>query len=225
MWFDRDIDSRMRRTCWRPLPGGQVNPTEALILGLALSIGGVLWAFVLAPAYALVVFAGIFFDVVVYTIWLKRRSSWSIIWGGIAGAMPVLSGRVLALGTVDWVGLTLALAVLFWIPTHILTFNIRNFDDYQAAAIPTFPAVYGIQTTRLVISISSILAAISMGIAAFGVGLTWGYLRLLLVLSAGLLLLAIGGVLHPSERVNFGLFKYASIFMLAAMLLLVFTAL
>ena len=175
------------------------------------------------PLYGIIIFAGLFFDVVVYTIWLKRRTPWSILWGGISGGMPILAGRALATGEIDWIGLALAFAVLFWIPTHILTFNIRYFDDYQFAGVPTFPAKYSVQTTRLIISISSVIAAISMGIAAYGVGLTWGYLRLMVVLSAGLLLLAIAGVLRPSERVNFGLFKYASLYMLAAMLILVFT--
>ncbi len=59
--------------------------------------------------YGLIVFAGLFFDVVVYTIWLKRRTSWSIVWGGISGAMPILAGRALGLGSIDWIGLTLAL--------------------------------------------------------------------------------------------------------------------
>ena len=78
-------------------------------------------------------FAGLFFDVVVYTIWLKRRSAWSIVWGGVSGGMPVLAGRALGLGRIDEVGILLALAVLFWVPTHILTFNLRYYDDYQQA--------------------------------------------------------------------------------------------
>ena len=73
--------------------------------------------------------------------------------------------------------------------------------------------------TRATIAISSILAALAMGIAAWGIGMSWGYLRLLGVLSAGLLMLAIATMLKPSERVNFGLFKYASLYMLAAMIL------
>lgn len=68
---------------------------------------------------------------------------------------------------------------------------------------------------------SSIIAALLIGIAAYGVGMTWGYLRLLVVLSAGLLSLAAGSLIQPSERVNFGLFKYASLYMLSSMLLIV----
>ncbi len=223
MWYDRDIDARMKRTCWRPLPSGQVSPREGLILGLLLSGLGIGWALSMDMLYGLVVFAGLFFDVVVYTIWLKRRTAWSIVWGGISGGMPVLAGRVLGLGEFDWVGVMLALAVLFWIPTHILTFSMRYHDDYMAAGVPTFPSTYGFKTTRITISIASVLASIAMGAAAYGVGMHVGYLRLMAVLSVGLLVLASMSALKPSERVNFGLFKYASLYMLSAMLLVIFT--
>ena len=143
MWYDRDIDAQMKRTANRPLPSGRISPRAALLLGSLLSVLGVGWALVVAPLYGLIVFAGLFFDVVIYTMWLKRRTAWSIVWGGISGGMPILAGRVLGNGEVDWVGLVLALAVLFWIPTHILTFSMRYFTDYQAASIPTFPARYG----------------------------------------------------------------------------------
>jgi protoheme IX farnesyltransferase len=221
MWYDRDIDARMKRTACRPLPAGLASPREALGLGLGLSILGVAWAATISTLYASIVFAGLFFDVIIYTIWLKRRTPWSIIWGGIAGGMPILAGRALGVGEIDWIGLLLALAVLFWIPTHIMTFSMRYFTDYQSAKIPTFPSRYGFPATRLIITISSLLAALSIGMAALEVGITWGYMRVLIVLSAGMLGLALGSLAKPSERVNFGLFKYASLYMLSAMLLLV----
>lgn len=220
MWYDRDIDSLMQRTCQRPLPAGKLSPRNGLILGIVLSILGVSWAFSLGSLYGLIVFAGLFFDVIIYTILLKRRTAWSIVWGGIAGGMPVLAGRVLATGQIDWIGISLSLAVLFWIPTHILTFNMRNFEDYLAAGISTFPENYGFRLTNLSVAVSSVIAAVMMGISAYGIGLTWGYLRLMAVLSGGLFFLAAASIVNPSDRVNFGLFKYASLYMLSAMLLL-----
>ena len=222
MWYDRDIDAKMQRTAGRPIPSGQVGPGAALRLGLLLSVLGVAWAVCLDPLYGLLVFAGLFFDVVVYTIWLKRRTPWAIVWGGLSGGMPVLAGRALATGQIEWVGITLALAVLFWIPTHIMTVSLRYFADYRRAAVPTFPAVYGFQVTHATIAVSSLVAAMLMAVAAYGIGLTWGYLRLMVVLSGGLLLLAINSMVRPSERINFGLFKYASLYMLSAMLLFAF---
>ena len=220
MWYDRDIDAKMGRTTARPIPSGEVSPTEALILGLVISALGVAWALSMDVLYGIVVFAGLFFDVVIYTIWLKRRTPWSILWGGIAGGMPVLAGHALGSGRIEWVGIVLALAVVFWIPTHIMTFSMRYYDDYQSAGIPTFPSAYGFAKTRMVIAISSILAGAMMALAAYGVGLTLGYWRLLIVLTGGLLLLAVSSLMRPSERANFGLFKYASLYMLGIMLLL-----
>lgn len=224
MWYDRDIDAQMERTCRRPLPSGIVGPREALVFGLILSALGLGWAFSLSNLYGTIVLAGIFFDFVIYTMGLKRRTAWSIVWGGIAGGMPVLAGRALATGRIDWIGIALCLGILFWIPTHILTFNMRNFDDYQQAGIPTFPSTYGFRATQLTITISSLLAASMMGLAAYGIGLTWGYLRLMVVLTGGLLFLALINMLHPSDRINFGLFKYASLYMFSAMFLLVAAA-
>lgn len=224
MWYDRDIDSVMQRTHHRPLAAGRVSPNEALRLGLVLSILGVGLSVVMSPLYGLIVFAGLFFDVIVYTIWLKRRTCWSIVWGGISGGMPILAGRALGMGEIDAVGILLSLAVLFWIPTHIMTFSMRYHADYQAAQIPTFPSSYGFSTTRLAIAISSVLAAISIGIAGIMIGMDWGFIRLLAVLSAGLFILALASVFRPTERNNFGLFKYASVYMLSAMILLSISA-
>ena len=221
MWYDRDIDAKMDRACRRPLPSGKIKANEALVVGLVIAFIGVLWAVALDPLFGTIVLAGLFFDVVIYTIWLKRRTAWSIVFGGVAGGMPVLAGRALGLGAVDWIGIVLAMAVLFWIPTHILTYSMRYFDDYQRAGLPTFPSTYGFRTTRKVISLSSILAGVCMVVATVGIGMESGYLRLLGVLSAGLLLMALGTLVRPSDRLNFGLFKYASFYMLGAMLVVV----
>ena len=221
MWYDRDIDANMKRTCSRPLAAGKVTASESLLLGLVLSFSGVGMAVAVNPLYGSVVFAGLFCDVVVYTIWLKRRTPWSIIWGGIAGGMPILAGRTLGTGQIEWIGILLAMAVLFWIPTHIMTFSIRYHEDYERAGIPTFSSAYGFQITRIGIAISSLAAAFTIGLALFWLGASWGYLRLMVVLSGGLIALAIGSLVSPSERLNFGLFKYASLFMMSSMILLI----
>jgi protoheme IX farnesyltransferase len=221
MWYDRDIDAIMQRTCTRPLAAQSIPPYQALLLGLVLSVVGIGWAMTLSPIYGSVVLAGLFFDVFIYTLWLKRRSAWSIILGGISGGLPVLAGRTMATGRIDWIGVILMLAILFWIPTHILTFNMRYYDDYLAAQVPTITSTYGFQITRIMIAISSILAALAMGLAAFLVGSSAGALSLLIVLGTGLLILALTSVARPSDKLNFRLFKYASIYMLGAMVLLV----
>ena len=220
MWYDRDIDAMMNRTRLRPLAEGRITPIQALRFGLVLSVLGVGMSVAMSPLYGLIIFAGLFFDAVVYTIWLKRRTCWSIIWGGISGGMPILAGRAFGTGQIDGIGILLALAVLFWIPTHIMTFSMRYDKDYRSARIPTFPSTYGSRFTRRTIAVSSVLAALSISAAGILIGMDWGFVRLLAVLCAGLILLAAATAFRPSERVNYGLFKYASLFMLSAMILL-----
>jgi protoheme IX farnesyltransferase len=220
MWYDRDLDAVMNRTHHRPLADGRLSSREAFIVGVVLAVLGVGLSVTMSPLYGLIVFAGVIFDALVYTLWLKRRTSWSIVWGGISGGMPILAGRVFGTGHIDGIGILLALAVLFWIPTHILTFTMRYSEDYQVARIPTFPTIYGFRFTRISIAVSSVLAALCITWAGILIGVQWGVVRLLAVLSTGLLFLAAATVFRPTERVNFGLFKYASVFMLCAMILL-----
>ncbi len=222
MWWDRDIDSKMKRTQMRPLSSGELDPAEALRLGLVLSLLGVGLAVAMDALYGLIVFAGLFFDVVIYTIWLKRRTCWGIVWGGISGGMPILAGRAFGVGAVDWIGILLSLGILFWIPTHILTFSMKYFDDYKAAGIPTFASTYGFNATRITIAISNIFASLAMGISAWAIGATMLHLCSLAILSLILLTLAIISIFKPTERINHGLFKYASAYMLLSMALMVF---
>ena len=224
MWYDRDIDAKMKRTHKRPIASGELSTQEVFYVGMAISIIGIGLAVLMDPLYGLIVFAGWFFDVVVYTIWLKRVTCWSIVWGGISGAMPILAGRTLAVGYIDLISILLALSVLFWIPTHTLTFSIKFREDYANAGIPTFPSTYGEPFTRAAIAISSVLAALAIGYASVLIGLSAGYLRLMAVLTAGLLLLAFATFRVQSERANFGLFRYASFYMLSAMLILAIQA-
>ena len=220
MWYDRDIDARMKRTHMRPAASGQLDQKEIFVVGMTISILGVGLAFMLTPLYGLVVFGGWFFDVIVYTVWLKRRTCWSILWGGISGAMPILSGRVLAVREIELVGILLGLAILFWIPTHTLTYSMKFRNDYKNAGVPTFPETYGERFTRMTIAISSILAAIAIGWASVLIGLSAGLLSLIAVLTAVMLILAFATLRIHTDKMNFMLFRYASLYMLSAMIIL-----
>lgn len=224
MVLDRDIDGRMSRTRRRPLPAGRVSLREAVVVGALLTLIGMIWAWRLSPLYGAIVMAGWFFDVVVYTTLLKRRTAWSIIWGGLAGGMPALAGRALAVGAIDWVGIAMASAVLLWIPTHIMTFSMRYHQDYHLAGIPTFPSQYGEAQTRKVIACFTVFTTIAMVASGIGLGMAWGYLRVLGLLGLGLFVLALASVLRPSPKLNFRLFKFASVYMLGSMLLVVIEA-
>jgi len=221
MVYDRDIDLKMKRTCRRPLPAGLVSAREALALGLFLTGIGVIWSMALSPLYGLVVFAGAFFDIVIYTMWLKRRTPWSIVWGGIAGGMPILAGRVMGTGQLDLIGLLLTIAVLFWIPTHIVTFSIRQAEDYKRAGVPVFPNSYSERIARLIIGISTGVAALAMVLSVGLIGLYWGYVQVVFGLSLVLVGFAVVSVLRHSDRLSFALFKMASFYMLAVMVVII----
>ena len=220
MWYDRDIDARMKRTHSRPAASGKLDKDEVFRVGMLISFAGIGMALLITPLYGAVVFAGWFFDVIVYTVWLKRRTCWSILWGGISGAMPILSGRVLAVGEIELVGILLGLSILFWIPTHTLTYSMKFRNDYKNAGVPTFPETYGEHFTRMTIAISSILAAIAIGWASALIGLNAGFLSLIAVLTAVMLILAFATLRVHTDRMNFMLFRYASLYMLSAMIIL-----
>ena len=220
MWYDRDIDAKMKRTHMRPAASGKLDKREVFIVGMIISILGIGSAVLIAPSYGLVVFAGWFFDVIVYTVWLKRRTCWSILWGGISGAMPILAGRVLAVGGLELVGVLLGLSILFWIPTHTLTYSMKFRNDYKNAGVPTFPETYGERFTRMTIAVSSILAAIAIGWASVLIGLSAGLLSLIAVLTAVMLILAFATLRVHTDKMNFMLFRYASVYMLSAMIIL-----
>lgn len=217
MYFDRDLDALMERTCRRPLPAGLITAREVLWLGVLLATAGVAWALALSMLYGVLILAGVFFDVVVYTVWLKRRTPYSIVVGGLAGGMPALAGRALGVGQIDATGVLLALAVLLWIPTHIVTFSMRYDEDYRRAGIPMFPSVYGFGTARRIIASSTAGAAVAMMAVAVGVGMARAHLGLLGLVGAGLVGLAIASMVRPSGRADFVLFKYASLYMLGSM--------
>jgi len=220
MAFDRDIDAKMGRAQNRPLPTGLISLPNALLYASIVSALGIGWAFTLDPLYGWVVMAGLFFDAVIYTVVLKRKTPYSIIYGGISGGMPILAGRTLGVGSIDLIGILLAAAIVFWIPTHIMTFSIKYQDQYAAANVPTFPSVYGVETTRKIIAGSTILASLIMIVAAELIGMKGYYLIALVLGSIALVSLATLTVMKPSQKLNFRLFKAASIYMLGAMLLI-----
>ena len=222
MIWDRDIDAIMDRTKNRPLPNNRISVREATILGTVMNVAGISLAYYLNPLFALVIFAGLFIDFVIYTIWLKRTSAWSIVWGGISGGMPILAGRVLGVGEVDLTGIILAFSILFWIPTHIMTFNMRYFEDYNYAQIPTFAAKYGFKNTRIIIALSTIASAIAFATGAFVLGLSWGFVRILIIFAGIAFSFAIYSIIYPSAKSNFQVFKVASLYMAFAMIVIIF---
>ena len=220
MLFDRDIDRKMTRTNRRPLATGQVSVFNAACLaGVLLSLG-LLWALTLSRLCFILILGGASLDVLVYTLWLKRRTAWSIFLGGLSGGMPILTGRVLAVGRIDMVGLLLALAILFWIPSHNLTLDMLYPADYLEAGIPTFPYRYGSTATHLMVMLSCLLTAVLMVVLSNRLDLHWLVVAFFSASGLGLVGLAFYSWMRVSKQAVAILFKYSSFYMLAGMLLL-----
>jgi len=220
MLLDRGIDARMGRTAGRPLPARRMRPAQAAVFGGGLSLAGLVLALGLDLRFGAVVAAGFAFDLLIYTIWLKRRTALSIVFGGAAGGMPVLAGRVLALGRVDLVGLLLAGSILLWIPSHILTLAIRYAGDYRQAGVPVWPNVYGARATRLLVAGANLVNTAVLTACAFLLRVHAVPLGLLLAMGLGLFGLSLLQLLRPTERRNRLLFKAASVYMLVSSILL-----
>ena len=124
------------------------------------------------------------------------------------------------MGSIDLTGVLLALAILFWIPTHNLTLTMLHMEDYRRVGVPTFPAVYGHVVTRRAVVLASLAAALAMTVAVAWAGAAQVLLGLVIVLGIGLLAWALLAWRRPAERLTRGLYKYASLYMMCAMVLL-----
>ena len=221
MVWDKDIDAHMQRTAHRPLPSGEISIREGWFYGVILMAIGLLIGFYLSFLYGLILFAGFFIDFFIYTFWLKRTSSWSIVWGGISGGMPILAGRVLGAGQLDAIGILLSLAIILWIPTHIMTFNIRYYKDYKKARIPTFASSYGLKVTRVIIALSAIASVLAFALGVILLGLVWTYLSVFIISAVLLISYSLYCIYKSTDKSNFILFKAASLFMVSVMIVII----
>jgi protoheme IX farnesyltransferase len=170
MWYDADIDAVMARTAMRPIPSGRVSRSEALVFGLMLGMCAILALGTLLnmAAAALLAFT-IFFYVVVYTMWLKRRTPQNIVIGGAAGALPPVIGWVAATGNIGLEPLILFLIIFLWTPPHFWALSLNLVGEYARAGVPMLPVVAGrAETKRQILLYSVLLAPISLIPCALG---------------------------------------------------------
>jgi len=141
-YLDRDIDAVMHRTKRRPTVTGIVSPAATLAFGTVLGVVSLafLWLAV-NPLSAVFAAGAIAVYVVGYTMVLKRRTPQNIVWGGIAGCMPVLIGWSAVTGGISWPPLLLFGVVFFWTPPHYWPLSMKFRKDYAAAGVPMLPVV------------------------------------------------------------------------------------
>lgn len=143
-YIDRDIDRVMERTKNRPLVTGELSDREALVFAWLVGIASIVWLAVTTNLLAATLSAAaIFFYVVVYTLWLKRRTAQNIVWGGIAGCFPVLIGWAAVTGSLAWAPVILFFVVFLWTPPHYWPLSMRYRADYASVNVPMLAVVRG----------------------------------------------------------------------------------
>jgi len=157
-YIDRELDRRMTRTRYRPIPAGRTSASHILEFGLALSFMGVgVAAIYLNLLTAFFIGMGIFWYIFVYTLWLKPRTKWNIVIGGAAGCFSALAGWSAATGGVSIIGLLVAALIFLWTPGHFWGLAIAKAQDYVKGDVPMMPVVEGINRASLYTALSNFL--------------------------------------------------------------------
>ncbi len=176
-YVEHESDRLMARTRGRAFVTGALPHHPAWLALMAAMLAGAVGAawFALNGAAALHVFLGAFFYAVVYTVWLKRRSAWNIVIGGLAGSFAVLAGAAAVDPALGPLPLLLALVLFLWTPPHFWSLAIANSRDYEAAGVPMLPVVVGMRrASRIVFASTVALVVASLLPLAFGAGPVYG---------------------------------------------------
>ena len=186
-YYDKDIDHIMKRTSVRPIPSGRMKAKHVLIYGTIVSAFSVIYAGITLNLVSTFFIAlGIFFYVVIYTIWLKRLNSSNIVIGGFAGSAASMAGWSAATGSMDILGFLVGFLVFVWTPSHFWCLAMKIRDDYAEAKVPMLPVMIGMQkTSNYILVNTAILLPYSLMLYIFGLGIV--YLAIAAV-SGGLML-------------------------------------
>jgi len=176
-YYETDIDARMRRTSDRPFVTGALahNPLWLLVMAVMLLIAVGAAGLLLNGMAALYIFLGAFFYAVVYTVWLKRRTSMNIVIGGASGSFAVLAGAAVVDPQLGPVPILLAIVLFLWTPPHFWSLAIAKHKDYEAVGVPMLPVMVGNEIAATVV-LGSTLSLVGASILPFFFGLGWLYL-------------------------------------------------
>ena len=191
-WYEADIDALMKRTANRPLPAGKMEPHEALNFAIVLAIGSVtIMGLATNWVAAFWLAVSILFYVIIYTVWLKRRTPQNIVIGGAAGAFPVIVGWAAVTGDTSLLPWLLFAIIFLWTPPHFWALALFMEADYSKAGVPMLPVTHGLAHTRKQILVySALLVPVSIAPAALGL-VGWAYGGTAIVLGIIFLALAL----------------------------------
>ena len=187
-FYDKDIDPKMKRTSTRPIPSGRIKDTSVLIYGLCISASSVIYAALTLNYLATFFIAlGIFFYVIIYTVWLKRLNSSNIVIGGFAGSAASMAGWAAATGSIDILGFLIGFLVFVWTPSHFWCLAMKIRNDYADAKVPMLPVLIGMErTSKYILGNTMILLPYSLMLYAFGMGIVY---TIIAAVSGGMMLL------------------------------------
>lgn len=223
-WLERDQDALMNRTRTRPLVSGILGDVSWVPwVGAAMVVAPSLLLLPFNPALALFLFLGAFIYVVIYTLWLKPRTTLNIVIGGAAGSCAVLSGSAAAGNWADPGALLLAALVFLWTPIHFWSLALVYREDYARAGVPMLP----VRATPRRAAFWGLVHGLGAGACSLALvpasGLSLVYAIPAGVATVALWALGIGLVLDPSKRRAWRLF-HASNFYLLIILVAAFAA-
>ena len=178
MVIESDIDQLMNRTSKRPIVNNQISENQALSFATAITVISlaIFWFFTNPLATGLTVSA-IAFYVFGYTVGLKRRTSQNIVWGGIAGCLPVLIGWAAVTNSLSWTAFWFFMVIFFWTPPHFWALAIKYRDDYEAAGIPMLPVVAPMAKVSQQMWFHTIAMVITSFLTIYSAGLsTWAWI-------------------------------------------------
>ncbi|MBI4303086.1 MAG: protoheme IX farnesyltransferase [Chloroflexi bacterium] len=156
-YFDRDIDAVMERTQNRPLPKGKVSPSRVLLGGLVLIAISFPVALLINYVTALFILTGALIYAALYTLWLKRRTSLNIVFGGLSGGCAALAGWFAVTSQLSLIPVVIVLLLFLWTPSHFWSFALVHQESYQKASIPMLPVLAGAKQTSAFILLSTAL--------------------------------------------------------------------
>ena len=187
-YYDKDIDSLMKRTSVRPIPSGRIRENTVLFYGIAVSSISVIYsALTLNYVTTFFIALGIFFYVIIYTVWLKRSNSSNIVIGGFAGSAAAMAGWAGATGSMDILGFLVGFLVFVWTPSHFWCLAMKMKDEYSDAKVPMLPVLIGMEKTSKYILVNTlILLPYSLMLYAFGLGIVY---TVIAAVSGGLMLI------------------------------------
>ncbi len=223
--YDMDIDIKMKRTSSRSdtlniNTRGYIFSIAATMIIISFALSSVL----INLLTALFIFGGFLSYVFLYTVFLKRRTTWNIVIGGIAGGFPALAGWAALTNSVSLTSLFLAFLVFMWTPTHFWNLSINNVDDYRASDVPMLPAIVGIKKTEFWIIVNTVIlvfySLIPLFVPAIKLGLP--YLPIAIVMDVALLYYVIRPAFKSYNKKYFrSAFGFSNMYLMILLLVII----